>query len=368
MSLKGNRLEQLPSGIFDNLVNLKALHINNNNFSSLPNGLLRNNVKLLNFHLYNNAQNLTKLPNGLFRNLTGLTSLNLKKNGLVELPEDLFEGATSLTILSLESNFLETLPKLIFKDMHHLTSLNLSNNRLHLLKSKCFANNTELVQLDLSSNSFKHYPSIILYGLNFLLDKINIDLSHNEIEVINVYGSDGRDLLRLQDILATLSDQENSVVTVRVNGNPLICDCNVYTFLLYLESELQKFVEIAPGDTKCEAWRGFMKIHVPIIQLNTKTFECIPGYSWCPRECTCWLRDSTDFINCAYRNLTRFPEIFGMFHKRDQTVLDLTGNFIEDIEIPPDSDYGSVDSLILSHNNLSSISPQLFTANLKVSD
>lgn len=370
LNVKSNKLQQLPSGIFDNLASLKGLHLQNNNFSSLPDGLLRNNLKLTNFHLYNNAQKLTSLPQGFFQNLSSLTALNLKENGLTMLPEDLLHGATSLTIVSFESNTLEYLPQRIFKDMHHLISLNLSNNRLEYLEAGCFENNKELVQLDLSWNLFQHLPNLFLLGFNFILEKINIDFSHNKLVTIGF--DKERLMLQLVDSIATLSDREHPIVTVRAEDNPFTCDCDLYSLLQHLESDVQKFVEINVGGTQCRPPRDINLVYnvsVPIAQLDIKKFECpfTLGSHMCPKECTCKTRpyNKVHFINCSYKNLTRVPK---KIWSNSDVELDLTGNFIKDIQIDADSGngYGHVTLLILSHNSLSSLSPLVFTSKLKV--
>ncbi len=71
-------LAPLPEGIFDNLVNLQRLDLDDNEFTTLPLGIFDNLVNLQRLDLDDNE--FTTLPLGIFDNLVNLQSLSLSGN------------------------------------------------------------------------------------------------------------------------------------------------------------------------------------------------------------------------------------------------------------------------------------------------
>lgn len=205
--------------------------------------------------------------------------------------------------------------------------------------------------------------------MQFISERINVDLTHNKIKHIN---------LDKAEMMAQLQNSSpgapNRDVIVRVDNNPLSCDCNLYDFLRYLEGRMhpgvQSMFHIIPGGLKCQGpeWFG----DLPVTQLSSKKLKCLLDSSnvsiKCPDRCTCWIRpdDKGLLIDCSYKNLTHIPRRIERFPNH-HVELDLTGNFIREIQPVPNSGYDYVTSLNLSHNNISSLSPRVFTSKLKVS-
>nr|AAZ16374.1 variable lymphocyte receptor B [Eptatretus stoutii] len=102
LRLDNNKLQSLPSGVFDELTKLTKLDLNSNQLQSLPNGVFDKLTQLTALSVSQNQ--LQSLPNGVFDKLTQLTTLYLYENQLKSVPDGIFDRLTSLQSLYLESN------------------------------------------------------------------------------------------------------------------------------------------------------------------------------------------------------------------------------------------------------------------------
>ena len=121
-------LRLLPDGIFDNLVNLKALFIANTELRSLPAGIF-DNVTNVPFIFLNNNQ-LRSLPEGLFGKATLV--LDLSNNQFSSLPDGIFTGIfdqpPDFTGFYLFGNPLGPIPPDRLAELGEYTTLNLTDN------------------------------------------------------------------------------------------------------------------------------------------------------------------------------------------------------------------------------------------------
>ena len=102
---------------------------------------------------------------GDFDGLTGVTRLELDRNGLTTLPAGIFDDLTALTWLFLNLNSLETLPAGIFDQLSALEVAYLNRNRLATLPTGIFDRNTKLWWTALDSNQLATVPEGIFAGL-----------------------------------------------------------------------------------------------------------------------------------------------------------------------------------------------------------
>lgn len=144
----------------------------------------------------------------------------------------------------------------------------MSENSITHLPEGLFENNKELSRLDLHVNLLTAIPSQILrfkfipVGLN-----VNVDLSYNRIRQIN---------LNEEEMTAQLEDlDETPFITLRVDNNPISCDCELYNLLRHLEgrmgSSVQNSIKFIFYELKCKKSNG---AEVLISRLSSKTFEC----------------------------------------------------------------------------------------------
>nr|AAZ16352.1 variable lymphocyte receptor B [Eptatretus burgeri] len=102
LELQDNKLQFLPSGVFDKLTKLTHLELWNNQLQSLPSGVFDKLTSLTYLHLCCNK--LQSLPHGVFDKLTKLTTLVLYNNQLKSVPDGVFDRLTSLQHIWLHDN------------------------------------------------------------------------------------------------------------------------------------------------------------------------------------------------------------------------------------------------------------------------
>ena len=102
LHLHGNRLAELPDGLFAGLDSLQRLRLEGNRLSVLPKGLLDGLGRLASLDLGGNS--LSSLPAGLLSDAPSLSRLDLGGNWLSELPAGFFAGASNLAELNLSGN------------------------------------------------------------------------------------------------------------------------------------------------------------------------------------------------------------------------------------------------------------------------
>lgn len=251
LHLKGNKLEKIPPGVFDNLRNLRELYLQNNLLTNegMDNLTFSQLSSLECLDLSNN--NLSVVPSGLPRNLV---LLHLEKNAIREIPKDTltsvknleylllhnnrlrsrsihpmaFQGLKKLHTVHLYNNLLERVPRglprraktlMILHNaiseigrndlvtLHTLTELNLSYNRLtsSKLNRDAFRKLRTLETLDLSGNRLQAVPTGLPRSLLTLrikdnrlstvpdgalagMDKLmEINLANNQLKLNSVY-------------------------------------------------------------------------------------------------------------------------------------------------------------------------------------
>ncbi|KAK0080463.1 hypothetical protein PV325_013913 [Microctonus aethiopoides] len=184
IDLQNNKLTKLPVNIFARLSNLRGINLSRNNFTanSFPDNLFRDNKNLRDVKFFENKQNLTTLPKNFFGNLTELTTVTMRRNGLIHLPEDLFWGAINLNYLNIERNYLITLPLQFFRDCTNLTTLDLSFNDIQYLPDGIFSSLRKLTSLDLSKNHLTSITTNLLSGMSSLT---TLNMEHNDIKFID---------------------------------------------------------------------------------------------------------------------------------------------------------------------------------------
>ncbi len=144
-----NRISELESGVFDDLVNLKYLFLHYNRLARLAETALAPLGKLQILDLRHNR--LTAIEPGTFAGLSELEILGLDGNRLTGLEAGTFDGLSSLELLLLANNGIRGIAPGAFGGLRVRYDLDLSNNRLGPLATGAFEGLWTLV-LDLSNN------------------------------------------------------------------------------------------------------------------------------------------------------------------------------------------------------------------------
>ncbi|KAJ9599461.1 hypothetical protein L9F63_010076, partial [Diploptera punctata] len=406
----------LPSGLLANLTDLEEIYLNGCGLASLPEDIFWGSPQIKNLSLQYNE--LITLPDKLFRDSSEMVFLNLGYNQLEELPDLLFMNVRNLKVLNLEYNHLTNITKNLFMNMGELLELNMGNNRLHYIDRLAFAKLPHLRKLDFSNNQltmqddvFHDYSVLkecvnieemnlahnniteifadwtvltILRNLNlghnnikslsekelhFISSLVTVDVTYNKISAIRLYG-------QVHPSIYTAGNSYSPPVKriFKLEGNPIICDCQIYQLLRYLklkmDPEVRALYELEAGNLNCAGPNYLTGISVN--ELMIEKFECpIPQAEMCPKPCTCTMRpyDFAFLINCSEKQLKVVPQVpalsgiqqvVGKWYQMtlNHTELILSKNRLTMLPNSTDAGYSQVTKLYLSSNNISTISKE----------
>ncbi len=164
---------------------------------------------------YFNLPNLTKMelsPNKIsniddyaFANVSGLTTINLRRNKLTVIRENMFSGLHKLSILrlngnqiqtveygsfkdtivlqnlALHENSFETIPKCLFVGLPKLKQLHLAKNNIHTIGPGNFKDTKALQKLYLYKNSLETFPRNMFDLTNHPIDLNIFDIYDNPL-------------------------------------------------------------------------------------------------------------------------------------------------------------------------------------------
>lgn len=377
--LNNNGLKKLPENIFRGSFLLKYIDLNCNYLKTLPHTIFRGLRNVETLLLRNNG--IEDLPTDIFKDFGKLRKLDLSMNLMTSIKKNLLENLKSLIELNMEKNRLAVIEAMAFFPVRNITIIKLSHNQLELNSSSTkwspFYNNCFLRELHLSNNSIDRFFSdwsISRYhlrlldlsynqinsisGNNFILpsNRILVDLRYNNISNIILYDIEE---------LAVYQNKERDVV-VLVDHNPILCNCNLYDLLLYLNNGMPKTVynyfKIKLGNLSCVQYDGTKGPQ--ITKLDAKTYTCPEDKYFsirknCQIGCTCGVRlhDNTRILDCSYKNMselsidrTRILPI-----RKYPLILNLTGNYFTEVPSMETLKSINVTGLLLSNNSISQV-------------
>jgi protein toll len=213
--------------------------------------------------------------------------------------------------------------------------------------------------------------------IQFLSVDITVDLTYNIISIID---------LQNLELLASGQNHNQPLPNRRIllDQNPLMCNCEVYHLLRYLEGRLEpearSLFEIIPGNLLCAGppeLRG-----TAVKQLSSLKLQCsLPRLGDCPHPCACYERpaDSALIVECSGLNLSQSPanlpdpvkfNVSVLSPQRinlNQTELRLGRNSIVTLPSTTAPGYDRVTRLYLSHNNISTFEAEQVPPHLQVS-
>ncbi|KAG5890955.1 hypothetical protein JTB14_026310 [Gonioctena quinquepunctata] len=186
LSLKGNKLEEIKNGVFDNLP-LSTLDLS------------------LNY--------ITIISPTAFDNMRSLLNINLADNQIVAWNPSWFKNSDLLTRISLQNNSIETLPSHAFKNLKSekkfgsvdLTiNLIFSHNKIKKIDQQAFAGLVRINNLWLDNNLIEEFSGNLLKDVQ--IDDLR--LNNNNIEC---FKGDLNDIFKAN--------------TTHIDSNPLECGC-----------------------------------------------------------------------------------------------------------------------------------------------
>ena len=161
--------------------------------------------------------------------------------------------------------------------------------------------------------------------------------------------SDAERVYRPTYAFQTVNPHDRDTVPARrflIEGNPINCDCKVYSLLQYfwdeIAPEIKAVVEIKPGTLQCAKPETY--VGQPVEKIPIKSFQCLlekENGPNCPEQCSCLFRpsDETLVVDCHKRNLTTMPEALPDVYFSNDTELILSGNDIQSVTSPMGSGY-----------------------------
>ncbi|KAG5883179.1 hypothetical protein JTB14_018196 [Gonioctena quinquepunctata] len=159
--LEDNKIQEIGC-MFDNLGNLKVLHLSRNALTHIPDGLFQNLTKLQQLHLWKN--DLTRISKKFFAGLGNLESLELSMNHIQVIDDDSFSDLLELKQISLRQNQLGYLSSRLLANNHNLLSIRFDFNPNLTLEDYAFANMKNLSMLNLSKSGLRVIPEHVFEG------------------------------------------------------------------------------------------------------------------------------------------------------------------------------------------------------------
>ncbi|XP_064849222.1 leucine-rich repeat and immunoglobulin-like domain-containing nogo receptor-interacting protein 3 [Oncorhynchus masou masou] len=205
-----NDLVYISHKAFSGLVGLEDLTIEHCNLTSISGqtlSYLRSLVTLRLRHL-----SIAALEDHNFRKLNNLRGLEIDNWPYLEYISPLSFQGLDLSWLSITNSNITSVPSSSFRNLIHLTHLNLSFNPITTLEPWAFRELLRLKELIMVNTGLATVEPHSLGGLR-------------QIRVLNFSSNE------LQTLEEGSFHSVNSLETLRVDGNPLLCDCRLLWIL-----------------------------------------------------------------------------------------------------------------------------------------
>ncbi|XP_067206943.1 protein toll-like [Linepithema humile] len=223
-----------------------------------------------------------------------------------------------------------------------------------------------------------HHTEDLLFSSNDII----VNLTHNKIRHIFLHNAKN---------ITKVESKTNRTVKILVENNPLNCDCDVYHFLCYNESEMhniQSYFQMELDNLICHRPKKLEKVRIKNLTSDSKQYlnkftckientDSIIVYS---ERCDCFMKpeDKAFIYDCSYKNLTNVPHdikesnisLIQNLTKLIDTILHLhlkfSHNWLTQMPDLKKLELKSVNELSLSHNIISYISLSELLTTLKI--
>ncbi|XP_005060061.1 PREDICTED: leucine-rich repeat and immunoglobulin-like domain-containing nogo receptor-interacting protein 3 [Ficedula albicollis] len=258
LRLRGNQLKLIPPGVFTKLTNLTLLDISENKLVILLDYMFQDLHNLKSLEVGDN--DLVYISQRAFSGLLGLEQLTIEKCNLTSISAESLSYLQNLEVLRLRHLSISALEDQNFKKLYNLLQLEIDNWPLLEEVSPTSFQGLNLTSLSITYTNITAVPAAALRNLVYLR---YLNLSYNPISTV-LKGS-FKDLIRLQELhivgallvsvepqafsglrqirllnlssnfLSTLEESTfhsvNTLETLRVDRNPLACDCRLLWIL-----------------------------------------------------------------------------------------------------------------------------------------
>ncbi|XP_055151105.2 amphoterin-induced protein 2 [Symphalangus syndactylus] len=207
-------------------------------------------------------KNLSKVPGNLFRlikrldlsynriglldsewipvSFAKLNTLILRHNNITSISTGSFSTTPNLKCLDLSSNKLKTVKNAVFQELKVLEVLLLYNNHISYLDPSAFGGLSQLQKLYLSGNFLTQFPMDLYVGRFKLAELMFLDVSYNRIPSMPMHHINLVPGKQLRGIY--------------LHGNPFVCDCSLYSLLVFWYRRHFSSVMDFKNDYTCRLW------------------------------------------------------------------------------------------------------------------
>ncbi|XP_052741861.1 leucine-rich repeats and immunoglobulin-like domains protein 3 [Bicyclus anynana] len=202
LNLNYNKLTNDVTNVFEGLLSLQSLKLDDDAFTSIPIFLHQNQIEEISI----NRNNISAINIGHFPANSTLKSLSINGNHIKVIEEGALNNLTNLVILKLNRNEIVSLPNQLFKHQSNLKILELNHNKIHVITDMLFRGLSSLTTLKIKYNNIEN----IMDGAFFGFKSVNLlQLDHNRIQNISkdwMYGLESLTTLSLSNNLITQID------------------------------------------------------------------------------------------------------------------------------------------------------------------
>ncbi|XP_056627587.1 chondroadherin-like b [Triplophysa dalaica] len=417
LDLRGNDMQELPTGAFSHTPYLTHLSLQNSNIRRVKEGAFRRLGRLVSLNLANN--NIDILYQESFDGLTSLKQLLIDRNRVEEIQPGAFSQLGFLNLLSITHNQLVYIPNLTFQGLQNIKWLRLSHNSLNYLATEAFAGLFTLTRLSLDNNALQFFPTETMTRLpevtrldlgynpmtylgeeSVSLPKLtHLFLDHNSLQDFSIAAVLLCPSLKHLDlshnqlrVLQPMAPGSPKLTRLNLASNPIYCSCYMRPLREWVLRERirlggtcagpahlsgENLGAVLPADLRCQSQEAMLRAELEErSRLPTLPTTPPPDKVKCPANCDC--EALNHHSSCENKGHTKIPRGFAPntrlldlrdnhFHYIPANSFPGTGEVvslhlqrckIHDIEDGAFNGMKSLVYLYLSENDLTSLSPE----------
>ncbi|CAJ1080639.1 chondroadherin-like b [Xyrichtys novacula] len=381
LDLRGNDIQDLPTGAFKHTPYLTHLSLQRCNIRRVKEGAFRGLGRLVFLNLANN--NIEILYQESFDGLSSLKQLMVDRNRVEEIQPGAFTQLGFLNLLSLTHNQLVYIPNMAFQGLQNIKWLRLSHNSLNYLDTEAFAGLFTLNRLSLDHNELQFFPSETMTRLP---EVTRLDLSYNPMtylgeevvsmaklthlfldhmslqDLANTAVSKSPNLIHLDisynqlRVIQPFSEGSPNLARLNLAGNPVICNCYLRPLREWAIRSKVKLMgtcggpahlsgenleAVHPPEMRCQSQEAMLKAEFEEATRNAPPpTEAPESKVKCPTNCVC--EAETHHSSCENRGHTKVPKGFSPTTR----LLDLRGNHFHYI---PSNSFPGVAQVVSLH-------------------
>lgn len=381
LDLRGNDIQELPTGAFKHTPYLTHLSLQRCNIRKVKEGAFRSLGRLVFLNLANN--NIDILYQESFDGLSSLKQLMIDRNRVEEIQPGAFSQLGFLNLLSLTHNQLVYIPNMAFQGLQNIKWLRLSHNNLNYLDTEAFAGLVTLTRLSLDHNELQFFPTETMTRLP---EVTRLDLSYNPMTYLGEEVVSMRKLthifldhMSLQDMANTavskcpslihldishnqlrviqpFSEGSPNLARLNLAGNPIYCNCYFRPMREWAIQSKVKLIgtcrgpshlsgenleAVYPAELRCQSQEAMLKAEFEEASRMTPPPTQQPENKIkCPANCVC--EAETHHSSCENQGHTKVPRGFSP----NTRLLDLRGNHFHYI---PSNSFPGVAQVVSLH-------------------